>query len=142
MRVLYPGSAEGELLRLEAPLSFWGGVDPATGTIIAAQHPQRGVSIAGKILAIPVAIGSSSSSSVMLELIRAGKAPAAVIMGSVDAILIVGCLVGRELGYQSPPAVEMPVEEIEALVQARYRLEAAADLPSLVLAGQGVSGSF
>lgn len=123
MRVLYPGSAEGELLRLEAPLSFWGGVDPASGTIIAAQHPQRGVSIAGKILAIPIAIGSSSSSSVMLELIRAGCAPAAVLMGSVDAILIVGCLVGRELGYACPPAAEMPVAEIEGLREGRYRLE-------------------
>lgn len=123
MRVLYPGSAEGELLRLEAPLSFWGGVDPASGTIIAAQHPQRGVSIAGKILAIPVAIGSSSSSSVMLELIRAGKAPAAIIMGSVDAILIVGCLVGRELGYAPPLAVEMDVTEIEMLAIGRYELE-------------------
>jgi len=142
MRVLYPGSAEGELLRLEAPLSFWGGVDPATGTIIAAQHLQRGVSIAGKILAIPVAIGSSSSSSVMLELIRAGKAPAAVIMGSVDAILIVGCLVGRELGYHSPPAVEMPIAEIEALAQGHYRLEAENGALRLIAVGQGVSGSF
>ncbi|MFD2265253.1 aconitase X swivel domain-containing protein [Lacibacterium aquatile] len=123
MRVLYPGVAEGELLRLEAPLSFWGGVDPASGTIIAAQHPQRGVSIAGKILALPEAIGSSSSSSVMLELIRARKAPAAVIMGAVDAILIVGCLVGRELGYACPPAVEMTAEEIAGLAEGRYALE-------------------
>lgn len=44
----------------------------------------------------------------MLELIRNGVAPAAVVMGTTDAILALGVLVGRELGYQTLPMLECP----------------------------------
>ena len=102
-QTLFPGAASGPLLILSAPLSFWGGVDPETGRIIDPGHPQTGVSLTGKVVAIPRLIGSSSSSSVMLELIRAAHAPAALLLGVPDAILVVGCLAGRELGYRCPP---------------------------------------
>ena len=38
---LVPGSAAGPVLRLDEPLSFWGGLDSATGTIIDRLHPQQ-----------------------------------------------------------------------------------------------------
>jgi predicted aconitase with swiveling domain len=37
----------GGALVLDEPLSLWGGVDPATGEIIDAHHPQRGVNVSG-----------------------------------------------------------------------------------------------
>jgi predicted aconitase len=37
---LVPGAASGPILRLDEPLSFWGGLDSATGTIIDRLHPQ------------------------------------------------------------------------------------------------------
>ncbi|PZN16354.1 MAG: hypothetical protein DIU63_04465 [Proteobacteria bacterium] len=104
-RVLCPGSGQGPLLKLSAPLSFWGGVDPATGRIILDHHPERGLSIAGTVLAFEKPIGSSSSSSVLLELIHNGAAPAAILLGDLDAILIVGCLVAKELGLSAPPVL-------------------------------------
>lgn len=122
-RVLYAGASEGELLALDEPLSFWGGVDPDTGRIIAARHPQVGADIAGRVLALPATIGSSSSSSVLLELIRGGRAPAAILMGAADAILLIGCLVGRELGYASPLLLELPADRIAALAPGRYRVD-------------------
>ncbi|WP_108658348.1 aconitase X swivel domain-containing protein [Acuticoccus kandeliae] len=105
--ILYPGAGEGPVLRLAAPLSFWGGVDPFSGLIINARHPQRGVSVTGTCLVIDDLVGSSSSSAVMLELIRAGLAPAAIVLRAVDAILVVGCLAGRELGYACPPVIQV-----------------------------------
>lgn len=107
-RVLYPGHASGEVLRLTEPLSFWGGVDPETGRIIGVRHPQHGLSVADRVLVMPAAIGSSSSSSVMLELIRRRCAPAAILTTRADAILVVGCIVARELGYAPPPVFEVP----------------------------------
>lgn len=104
---ILPGTAEGPLLRLTAPLSFWGGVDPKTGTIIQVRHPQCGTSIAGTVLCLPATIGSSSSSAVLLELIRLGKAPAALVLSEPDAILLIGCLVAREMGWDAPPAFEL-----------------------------------
>lgn len=119
---LLAGTATGELLLLGAPLSFWGGVDPATGLIIQVRHPQCGVSIAGKILCLPATIGSSSSSAVLLELIRLGKAPAALVMGTPDAILLIGCLIAEEMGWPAPPAVALGANEQKQLGESRYTL--------------------
>ncbi len=118
-RVLYPGSAEGPLLKLTAPLSFWGGVDPASGEIILGSHPERGRNVRGTVLALPEPIGSSSSSCVLLELIHNGVAPAALLLGEPDAILIVGCLVARELGLNPPPVLHVPPHILNGLPNGR-----------------------
>ncbi len=112
-RVLFPGAASGPLLKLTAPLSLWGGIDPATGTIIHGRHPERGCNVRGMVLAIPEPIGSSSSSYVMLELIHSGNAPAALLLGRADAIIVVGCLVAREMGWKAPPVVEVDVAALQ-----------------------------
>lgn len=109
------GPVEGTCLALTAPISFWGGVDPASGEIIDARHPQRGRNIAGVILALPGTIGSSSASAVLLELVHAGRAPAAVLMDAPDAILLLGLVVAREMGWPAPPAFRLPVAEQAAL---------------------------
>lgn len=111
-RVLVPGEGAGPLLRLRAPISFWGGVDPVTGRIADPRHPDHGRSVAGTVLLVPEAIGSSSSSAIMLELIRHGVAPAAVLMGRADAILALGVVVARELGYAAVPVVEVGLQEV------------------------------
>lgn len=107
--VLLPGSGEGDVLALTHPISFWGGVDPRSGRIIDARHPQNGESVAGKVLALPGTIGSSSASAVLLELVHAGLAPAAILMTEPDAILLLGLVVAREMGWATPPAVQVPV---------------------------------
>jgi predicted aconitase with swiveling domain len=114
-RPLIPGAARGPLLRLDHPISFWGGVDPVSGTIADPRHPNHGASIAGTVLAIPAAVGSSSSSAIMLELLREGTAPAAILIGKADAILALGVVVGREIGYEPIPVVELPVADQNAL---------------------------
>ncbi len=103
--IMFPGAASGPVLVLDRGLSFWGGVDPKTGEILDVRHPQCGKSVAGSILAIAEPIGSSSSSAVLLELIAAGTAPAAIVLGRADAILVVGCLAARELDYDCPPII-------------------------------------
>lgn len=103
--VLIEGEANGEVLRLEAPISFWGGVDPVTSEITLAGHPQRGMCIVGTILVIPQLIGSSSSSAVMLELAYTGMAPKALVLGGRDAILPVGVVVARQMGWPTIPVV-------------------------------------
>ena len=114
--VLLPGVAEGAVLKLDRPISFWGGVDPETGRISDPRHPQHDHAVGGRILVIPETIGSSSGSAVMLELIARGLAPAAVILGKPDAILILGVVVAREMGYRNPPPVLLlPLEEQAAL---------------------------
>jgi len=109
-RPLVDGEARGPLLLLRAPISFWGGVDPATGAISRPEHPDYGRSITGTILALPATIGSSSSSAIMLELMHNGRGPAGILMASPDAILAVGVIVAREMGWGSIPIFVCPLE--------------------------------
>lgn len=111
--VLFEGSASGEVLRLDQPISFWGGVDPATAEIVLDGHPQQGLSVENRILVIPQLVGSSSSSAVMLELIYKNKSPAALILGGRDAILPIGVLVARQMQWHTLPVIlmkELPFE--------------------------------
>jgi predicted aconitase with swiveling domain len=104
-RTLVPGTAVGPALVLEEPLSFWGGIDPQTGDIVDVRHPQHGANVVGRILVMPSGRGSSSSSSVLAESIRAGTAPAAIVLGEADPILALGAIVARELYGKVTPVV-------------------------------------
>jgi predicted aconitase with swiveling domain len=104
-RTLVAGTAEGPALVLDEPLSLWGGLDPETGSIIDIRHPQRGANVTGRVLILPSGRGSSSSSSVLAEAIRAGTAPAAIVLGEADPILALGAIVARELYGSSVPIV-------------------------------------
>lgn len=101
-----PGSGEGSLLVLDEPLSFWGGYDSAAGVITEPAHPQFGAGMAGKVLMMERAKGSSSSSSVLAEAIRNGTGPSAIVMRERDLIVALGCIVASELyGRDVPIAV-------------------------------------
>lgn len=106
--ILMEGEATGTALRLDAPISFWGGVDPATSKITLASHPQRGTAIADTILVLPELIGSSSSSAILLELLHAGLAPRGMILGQRDAILPIGALVAEAMDWPTIPVLLLP----------------------------------
>jgi uncharacterized protein len=104
-RVLVAGSATGDVLVLDEPLSFWGGLDPETGEIVDRRHPQSGTIATGRVLVMPSGRGSSSSSSVLAEAIRAGTGPAAIVLGEVDEIVALGAIVAQELYGRTIPVV-------------------------------------
>ncbi|MGZ6256178.1 MAG: aconitase X swivel domain-containing protein [Candidatus Limnocylindria bacterium] len=114
-RVLADGVAEGRALVLDEPLSFWGGVDPATGSIIDTRHPQLGASVAGRVLVMSAVRGSSSSSSVLAETVRAGCGPAAVLLGEPDLILAVGAVVAGELYGSRLPVLQLDPDDLAAI---------------------------
>ena len=105
----------GRALVLTEPLSLWGGMDPASGELIDAHHPQRGANLAGRVVVMPSARGSSSSASVLAEAVRAGTAPAAILVGDSDLILAIGAAVAEELYGQSVPVVILSSEELAAI---------------------------
>jgi hypothetical protein len=114
VRVYVQGEAEGPALALWRPLSFWGGVDAATGRIIDPSHPQSGACITGTILVMPAGRGSSSSSSVLAECIRRGTAPAGIVLADPDPILVVGSLVAQSLYGKGCPIVVGRVDSIRS----------------------------
>jgi predicted aconitase with swiveling domain len=102
-RLLTEGVGEGPVLVLSAPLSLWGGVDTATGQIVEAGHPQAGSIVTGKVLLLTHGRGSSSAASVLAEMIRLGTAPAAIILGHPDPIIVSGAVVASELYGEALP---------------------------------------
>ncbi len=108
-------SVGGRALVLTEGLSLWGGMDPATGEVVDAHHPQRGANLAGRVLVMPNARGSSSSASVLAEAVRAGTAPKAILLGEPDLILAIGAVVAEELYGTSVPVVVLPPEELAAI---------------------------
>jgi predicted aconitase with swiveling domain len=115
---LVPGAASGPVLRLEEPLSFWGGLDPATGTVIDRWHPQRGARVAGRVLMMPGGRGSSSGSATLAEALRLCNGPAAILMLERDAIVVVGAMVAAELYGRACPVALANGRDWEALAAA------------------------
>lgn len=115
-RTLVAGHASGLALVLDEPLSFWGGVDPATGALIDTHHPQRGASLTDRVLIMPSGRGSSSSSYVLAEAIRAGTAPVAIVLREPDGIVALGAIVARELYGTLVPVVVLEGTTYDAVV--------------------------
>ncbi|ESW83298.1 DUF126 domain-containing protein [Mesorhizobium sp. M0761] len=124
--ILVPGSGgEGLALVLTAPISFWGGVDPKSGRIADVRHPHHGETISGRVLFLPGTIGSSSASAVLMELVHNGHAPTALVLHEPDAILLLGLIVAREMGWPTPVALRLERDDFEAY--RGKRVSVAAD---------------
>lgn len=127
--VLVPGSAQAEKIVLDKPLSFWGGYDSEAGRIIDPAHPQTGLSLAGKIMVMAHAKGSSSSSSVLAEAIRNGTGPAGIVLNERDLIISLGAIVAAELYGLSVPVVclDAPAFDRVMVAPGALRIEAGEE---------------
>jgi predicted aconitase with swiveling domain len=114
-RVIIPGEARGRALVSREPLSFWGGYDWKTGEIIDRRHMLSGSVAKGKVLAVPFTRGSSTTTAVLLEAIRAGTAPAAIITTDTDFFFALASVVADAL-YASPlPLVALDAKDYVTL---------------------------
>ena len=130
-RALVAGSATAVPLILTEPLSLWGGLDPHTGKIIDQRHPAVGQCVTGRVLVLPAGRGSSSASSVLLEAVRAGTAPAAIVTAVVDGILALGAVVAQEIYGAALPVVALPptsYDELVAQATAREKVEVEVEV--------------
>ena len=118
-RPLIPGEARGELLVSDEPLSFWGGYDYKTGTVIDQRHPLAGRSAVGKILALPFTRGSSSTTAVLLEAVKAGTAPAAILTTTADSFFALASIVADEMYGSAVPLVQLSEEDFASLSSGR-----------------------
>ena len=114
------GSAEGTAIVSKQPISFWGGVNPRTGEITDRRHERSGVIVTGKVFVFPQGKGSSTASATLMESIRAGTAPAAIINLKVDPILALGAIVADELYHKTVPIVVLSREDFDAIQEGDY----------------------
>jgi len=136
-----PGVATGKPVVLREPLSFWGGYDASSGVVIDPSHPQRGTCLAGAVLLMAKAKGSSSSSSVLAEAIRAGTAPAAIVMRERDLIVALGSLVASELYGAHMPVVVASDDAWTQLAELADRFELIVEAGELDAAVRPISSA-
>ena len=120
MTALHPVIAQGPVLLLDEPLSFWGAFDPRSGIIIDIHHPQRGQNLKGKILMMLESRGSGSASGSLAEAIRLGTAPAGIILVRPDINLAIGAAVAETLYGKSCPVLAVSPQDFLKLSKAAY----------------------
>jgi len=124
--VIVAGSASGEAVVTDTPLSLWGGLDPDTAEVIDRHHPLLGRRLAGKVLVMPSGRGSCTASGVLLETIRQGVAPAAIVLVRVDPIIGLGAILGEELYRAIVPVVVLEEADFTAIRDGQW-IEIADD---------------
>lgn len=125
-RLLTSGAAEGPVLWLDEPLSFWGAFEPRSGVILDVHHPQRGACVTGTVLVMAETRGSGSAPGAIAEAIRLGTAPAAIILAKPDINLAVGADVAATLYGRLCVIACVSPEELKKLKDER-RLRIKAD---------------
>jgi len=116
-RPIVAASGEGTALVSAEPLSVWGGVCPRTGEIIDRRHELSGANVTGKVFVFPTGRGSSTSSAVLMQSIKAGVAPAAIINLSIDPMLALGSIVSDELYQRTVPIVILRQDDFLSIKQ-------------------------
>jgi len=119
-KAVVAGSADGVALVSREPLSFWGGLSVRTGEIIDRRHERSGAVVTGRVFVLPQSKGSSTGSATLLESIRAGTAPAAIINLKTDPILALGAIVADELYHRTVPIVVLPPESFHSIREGDY----------------------
>jgi predicted aconitase with swiveling domain len=114
---LVAGEATGQLLVTVEPLSFWGGYDPETGIIIDQRHALHGEIAAGRLLALPFSRGSSTTTAILLEAIRNGCAPAAILTTGSDTFFALASIVAGEMRGKTLPVLALDPEILSSLPQ-------------------------
>ena len=114
-RVLVAGEAVGDALVTHDALSFWGGYDFHTGEIIDKHHPLAGVCAAGRILAVPFSKGSSTTTAVLLEAVRAGTAPVAIVTTGPDAFFALASIVADVMYGKPFPVIALDAADYASL---------------------------
>jgi predicted aconitase with swiveling domain len=94
-RIIYKGTAEGEALVSEMPISFYGGVDPNTGIILEKGHQLNGQSVKEKILVFPQGKGSTVGSYTLYRMKKNGTAPSGMINRECETIVAVGAIISE-----------------------------------------------
>lgn len=134
-KALVAGEANGLALVTNEPLSFWGGYDQWTGEIIDRRHPLSGENAKGKVLVVPASRGSSTTTAVLLEAIRNGNAPAAIVVSCVDRFFALASIVADEMYAKPIPVIALSEtdfaslrsgERIEVLNDGRLSVESLA----------------
>jgi uncharacterized protein len=134
---LVAGAGQGTALKLTEPLNAWGGLDPDTGVIVHHSHPQRGESLADRVLVMQESRGSGTNAQVFAQAWANGRGPCAVILSAPDYVLCVGAVVSNELYDVVCPVIVMDAKQYDVLADGDV-ISVAADENRAIVVVQSV----
>jgi hypothetical protein len=94
-RAIVEGRCKGEALVSLRPLSFLGGVDPASGIVVEKGHDLCGERVKDKVLCFPHGHGSTVGSYVLYSLAKNSFAPKAIVNQKADPVVVVGAIIAN-----------------------------------------------
>ncbi len=94
-RRVVKGRVSGEALISKEPISFLGGIDPATGNVTEKGHELEGHNVTGKVLIYPTGKGSTGGSYRLYDMAFRGTAPAALVNREAEPITVIGAVLGN-----------------------------------------------
>ncbi|MFJ1998411.1 aconitase X swivel domain-containing protein [Streptomyces asiaticus] len=128
-RGIVPGRVAGRALVSHETISGWGGIEPATGTIIERRHELYGVCFTGKVLVFPGAKGSSGWSGFFQSTRLMGTAPLAMVFTNLTTKAALGAIVTRV------PTVTKFDDDPVAKITTGDRVEVDADNGLVIVYG-------
>ena len=90
-------------------------------------HDLYGKRLRGTVLVFPSCIGSTYTGMLMLELIRAGDAPAAMVVQRADSLLVSGLVLADVWFGEKVPLVQYEGDDLFDQVATGQRVEVDAD---------------
>lgn len=99
--------------------SFVGGVNIQTGDISDYRHANYQENITDKAFAFPFGRGSSGAGLVLMEMLRIGTAPAAIINVHTDPVILTGPLICKHFYNQILPVINLSEEDFKQLEGAK-----------------------
>ncbi len=90
-RTIFKGKAIGQILLINEPFGFLGGVDPRSGLLTVASG-REGENVERRILAFPYGKGSTVGSYTILDLKKNKHMPAAIINAKAETIVATGAV--------------------------------------------------
>lgn len=127
------GVANAPVLTLDAPISFWGGVDLTSGTITDSDHPNSGACLANKIVLVPCTKGSTAGPGALLELLNSSQSPAAIITKGPDLVVGLSARMSEYCGKSGVLVASLSNEDFDQIVRLDAELMGVVDETKLVL---------
>ena len=112
--------------------SFVGGVNIKTGDISDYRHANYQENITGKAFAFPFGRGSSGAGLVLMEMLRIGTAPAAIINVHTDPVILTGPLICKHFYNQILPVINLSEEDYQKFDGAT-EIEICSDKEELIV---------
>ncbi len=110
-RVVSKGKVCAEALTSQQMFGFFAAVDTKTGIVIDEHSDIFGQCIRDKVLVFPEGRGSTVGAAVVLELVRTGNAPAAIINRKAEGIIATGAILADKIYGKPLPLIDMLDED-------------------------------